>query len=190
MHIKKIALTLLFSINLFAAPSGVYVEVGAAKSLNDKLKSETGDFVYDKGTIGSVMLGYQADLYRFELEGRYVKEALSSFSNVSSSGDLTKNSQMLNAYYCGYNESKYVSSVGAGVGITNISTEKLSQSSVPQEDIKEDAILSLQGMLSVGYIITPSVTTTLKYTYFYTAKSGDLKANGENIFTFSLRYLF
>jgi len=190
MHIKKIALTLLFSINLFAASSGIYVEVGAAKSLNDTLKSENGDFVYDKGTIGSVMIGYQAELYRFELEGRYVKEVLSSFANVSSSGDLTKNSQMLNVYYSGYNESKYVSSVGAGVGITNISTDKLSQSSVPQEEIKKDAILSMQGMLSVGYMMTPSVTTTLKYTYFYTAKSDELKASGENFFTFSLRYLF
>jgi len=190
MHIKKIALTLLLSTTLFVAPSGVYVEVGAAKSLNDKLKSDNGDFVYDKGTIGSVMIGYQADLYRFELEGKYVKESLSSFSNASSSGDLLKNSQMLNVYYSGYNESKYVSSVGAGVGITNISTDRLKQNSTTLEDIKKDAILSMQGMLSVGYMMSQSVTATLNYTYFYTAKSDELKANSENIFTFSLRYLF
>ena len=190
MHIKKIVLTLLFSTTLFAAPSGIYVEVGAAKSLNDTLKSDNGNFVYDKGTIGSVMIGYQAELYRFELEGRYVKEALSSFANVSSSGDLTKNSQMINAYYSGYNESKYVSSIGAGVGITNITTDKLTQSSIPQKELSHSAIPSLQAMLSVGYMMTPSITTTLKYTYFYTAKSDELKANGENIFTLSLRYLF
>ncbi len=190
MHIKKTLLPLLLSLNLFAAPNGVYVEVGAALGLGDTLEATKGEFTYDRDYTGSLILGYQADLYRFEIEGKYKEEELKSFGNVSSSGELTQNSQMINAYFSGYNESKYVSSIGAGVGITNISLKNLTQNSKAQEDVTNDAIPSLQAMLSVGYMMSDNLTATTKYTYFYVTESDDFESNSDHIFTLSLRYLF
>jgi hypothetical protein len=88
---------------------------------------------------------------------------------------------MLNFYYSGYNKSKLVTSVGVGVGITSLTLG---------DNIKDDGILSLQGMLSVGYQVSEDFITTLKYTYFYTSQSDSFKENGDSAITFSLRYIF
>lgn len=187
---KKLLLLTLLSLEIFAAPSGVYVEVGAGLGLEDSLKEKSADLSYDKDYIGSLAIGYQVDVYRFELEGKYQKSKLESYGHKATSGDLTQDSQMLNAYFSGYNESKLVSSVGLGAGITNIKTDKMTQLGVSQKDIKSEVIPSFQGMLSVGYKTTENFLTTVKYTYFHRLKSDEFDASGDNIFTLSFRYIF
>jgi hypothetical protein len=184
--IKKIILPFSLSINLYAAPSAVYIELGAGLGLNDTQNTKNAEYVYDRGYIGSISLGYQADKVRVEIEERYKKDDLYSTSigngtSLKVDGDLVSDSQMFNVYYSGYNDSKLISSIGVGAGITSLSI---------QDSIKDDAILSLQAMFSIGYMIKESFIVTGKYTYFYTQDSSNFKANGDNIMLFSLRYLF
>ena len=176
----------LLSIGLFGAPSGVYIELSAGMSLDDVQETKNANYVYERGYIGSLALGYQVDTFRVELQQRYKKDDLYSAnigngSSIKVNGNLVTNSQMLNLYYSGYNSSKLITSVGLGAGVTSL---KLG------EDLNDDTILSLQAMLSVGYQISESFIATSKYTYFYTSKSKSFKANGDNALTFSLRYIF
>ncbi|MEA1892397.1 MAG: outer membrane beta-barrel protein [Campylobacterota bacterium] len=190
MFKKLLLLSLLTCLKLFAAPNTVYVELEGGIGLEDGFSTKTDDYAYDSGFVGSIAVGYQLDSYRLELEGRYSKDKLYSMGNYSASGDLIKNSQMLNAYYSFYNHSKLITTLGAGVGITSIELNDLVEFNTPQKDLKNRNILSYQALFSVGYMITDSVIISLKYRYFYTAKSDDFNACDDNIFTLSLRYLF
>ena len=184
--LKTSLLISLFSSSLFAAPSGVYIELGGGLSLDDTQETQNVNYIYERGYIGSVALGFQLNTFRFELEQRYKKDTLYSKSagdgvNIKVDGDLTASSQMLNFYYSGYNSSKLITTVGLGAGITSLELGS---------DLKDDAIVSLQAMLSVGYQMSESFIATTKYTYFYTSQSDLFKANGDNAITFSLRYIF
>ncbi len=190
IKIQKLALPLLLTAELFGASSGLYVEVAGGTGFGDELETKSASYVYDRGFIGSVALGYQMDKFRLELEGRYKKDELYSYLNVVTTGDAVQTSQMVNVYYSGYNSSKIVSSVGVGVGVSSINLEDVTQLSTPQKDVKSSGILSYQGMFSVGYMITESITTSLKYTYFHTDKSDEFKSNGDSSFSLGLRYLF
>ncbi len=177
----KLVLSLLLSIQLYAAGSGVYVELSGDLGLNDTIEVKNGTYVYDKEYAGSISLGYQADLLRFELEAMQKKDRLYSFEAVSATGDLEQTSQMLNLYYSGYNKSKLVTTVGIGAGVTSLNLK---------DDTKDKNILSYQGMFSVGYMSTQSLTITTEYTYFYMQESDNFKSNSDNIFSLNFRYLF
>jgi len=184
--VKKILLLTLLNISLFAAPSGVYIELGAGLGLDDTVETKDVNYVYNRAYIGSVALGFQIDTFRLELQERYKKDdlysaSLGNSSSIKVNGDFISNSQMLNFYYSGYNKSRLVSSIGVGAGITSLRLG---------DTIKDDGILSLQGMLSVGYQVSEDFITTIKYTYFHTSQSDSFKVNDDSAITFSLRYIF
>jgi len=191
----KIVTLSCFSAELFSAPSAVYLEIGAGLGLEDSLKSKSSSYVYEREYIASVAIGYQADLLRFELEGIHKKDRLYSVSNgnlgdSAASGDLSRDTQMFNLYYNGYNKSKLVSSIGAGVGISSIKMENLLKYGESAADIQDDTIFSYQGMFSIGYMLSQKSILTTKYIYFHTQESDNFKEKNENIFSFSYRYLF
>ena len=189
---KKLSIFSILLLNtcLFGAPSGVYVEAGLGTSLENTQDIRNLEYVYDRGFYGSGALGYQANQFRFELEALYKTDKLYSFNNYKAQGDLKQNSQMLNIYYSGYNKSNLVTTIGLGIGISNISVSDLKQVGAPQDDIENSSILSYQGSASVGYMFDEHFTCSLKYNYFYTSKSDDFNAKGSNNFTLNLRYLF
>jgi len=187
---KKSLLALLFCTSLFAQPNGVYVEAGVGTPFNDTLKSKNGDFKYDNSLSSNIAIGYQLDLYRFELEGRYTKNSLYSYANLSSDGDLEKNSQMLNVYYSGYNSSPFFTSVGLGAGVSSIKIKNVKQLGSSVVGITNSGIFSAQAMLSVGYMITEHIATSVKYNYLYTTKSDDFDAQGDSYLSLTFRYLF
>ena len=189
---KKLSIfsTLFLSSALFGAPNGVYIETGLGASLEDTQTIQKIKYVYERGFSGNVALGYQANLFRFEVEALYRTDKLLSFYNYKAEGNLIQNSQMFNIYYSGYNKSSLVSTIGFGAGVSSISVEDLSQIDIPQADIKNSAIPSYQGMASVGYMFDKHITCTLKYKYLYTSKSDDFEARGVSDISFSLRYLF
>ncbi len=194
MNLKQFSL-LLLSLELFAASSGVYLEVGAGIGTQDKLSTKSADYIYDRGYTGTLALGYQADMFRYELEGIYKQDELYSSTNgslgsSSVNGDMTKESQMLNVYISGYNQSKLISTIGFGVGTTTISLKDLVKFGTPQQDIKNKNIFSYQGILGVGYMINKNITILTKYRYFKTQESDNFKSNSDNIFSINLRYLF
>lgn len=185
-YLKITVIVTLVQATLYAAPSGIYIELGAGVGLNDTQKTKSAQYVYDRKYIGSLALGYQYETLRIEIEERYKKDSLystpvSGGSSLKVSGDLVSDSQMLNFYYSGYNQSKLVSTVGVGAGVTSLSLGEI---------IKDKAIPSLQAMFSIGYMLSDSFTMSGEYTYFYTDTSTNFKANGDNTFSLSLRYLF
>jgi len=169
-----------------AAPSGFYIELGGGLGLSDTLETTNRLYVYDQGYLASASLGYQIDRFRFEVEERYKSDTLYSLSTggayaIKVDGKLTTNSQMLNLYYSGYNQSNLITSLGLGVGVSSIDIEKIET---------EDSVLSAQAILSIGYQITEHFISTLKYSYFYTTESGDFQAKGDNTIALNLRYIF
>ncbi len=195
-YIKTLFIPLLLSSNLFSAQSGLYLELGAGLGLEDTLKTKNIDYKHEDGFVGSGAIGYQYNSFSAEIEAKYQQDSLYSTSygehsnNIAVDGDLIQSSQMLNFYYSGYNTSKLVSSIGLGVGITQISLEDVSELGSKQEDRTDKGVLSLQGMFSVGYMFTEHVTLLAKYTYFQTTSSDNFESNGDNLFSLNLRYLF
>jgi len=176
----------LFPLLLQAEASGIYIDGGIGFTLSDTIETQEMTFVYDRAPLLSFSLGYQYNHFRLELQERYKKDTLYSASaqdsySVSVDGDSTINSQMLNFYYNGYNESKLMSSVGLGLGISSLNA---------RDTYKDSYVPSVQGLFSVGYRVSDDFISSLNYAYFYSLKSDDFKAQGDNSFTFSLRYIF
>ncbi len=193
--IKIALLPLLFALELFSAQSGPYIELGVGLGTKDTLKTHNVDYKYEDSYLGSIAIGYQLDSLSVEIAQKYKTGSLYSTSsknhqNISAEGNLVHNSQMINFYYSGYNSSKFVSSIGLGVGVTKVSLEDVVELEYPQKDIDGESVLSYQGMFSVGYMFTPSVTLLAKYTYFQISNSDDFKSDGDNLLSLNLRYLF
>ena len=187
---SKLVLLLLLSSNLFAVQSGLYIELGSGLKSSDKLKTIDGKYTLNSNHTDFAALGYQIEKFRIEYEYRYTKNELESYSDVKISGDVFNTSNMLNIYYSGYNKTKLVSSIGIGVGVSDISIEKIRYFTAPKEDTKEDSIPTAQAMFSVGYMINEDLTLSTKYTYVYIDDSDSFDSNQNNIFTIALRYLF
>ncbi len=187
---KIITILTLFTLQLFAAPSGIYIETGVGMNLDSSLETKNATFHYDEDFIFNVALGYQANAYRFELEGKYAKNKLSSYNGLATTGDLTQDSQMLNVYYSAYNDTRLITSVGAGAGISNLQITDMKQLGTAQKDITYNTIPSFQGMLSVGYMLGTNFIITTKYTFFYTLESDTLKAGSKNLVSLNLRVIF
>ena len=187
---KKILLSSILSASLFGASNGVYIELGVGLNIDNKLKMVSGSYRYEDSFIGSIALGYQMNLVRLELESKYKKEKLYSYSGVQTSGDFTQHSQMFNLYYSGYNYSKLTTSIGGGIGISDMALENIVQLSQPQNDVETNNIFAYQGMFSVGYMINKNITTTIKYCYFNTIKNDDFDSNSDSSISLLFRYLF
>jgi hypothetical protein len=184
--LKKFSLVLLLNSSLFAIENGIYLELGAGAGYEDSMQVEETTYTYDRDYILNAIIGYQYELYRVELETRYKTDSLYSAevldgSHILTSGDFTQTTEMINAYYSGYNSTKFVTSVGGGLGVT---TKEL------QNTLKSSNIFSAQALLSVGYRVTEKFVLSAKYSFFYTEKSGAFKSDNENIFLFSARYIF
>ena len=192
-NIKLLLLSLLTSLDLLAS-SGLYLEAGAGLGYESEIETKNNNYIYEKNYIAIAAIGYQYDAFRFELEGRYKKDSLYSSNytqdNISVNGDLTHESKMVNIYYSGYNSSKLVSSIGFGVGVTDIKLKNLIELNTAQIDIIDTNILSYQGMFSVGYMLSHHFTITTKYTYFQTSDSDSFDSSGDSTLSLSLRYLF
>jgi len=183
--LQKFSLFLLLNSSLLAIENGTYIEVGAGLGYEDTLQTQGTLYTYERNYITNFIVGYQYNLFRVEVETRYKKDSLYSAkvfnnSDIPVSGTFTQQTEMLNTYYSGYNATKFVTSIGGGVGIT---TKKL-------ENLNNSSIFSAQALLSVGYRITENFILSTKYSYFYTQKSDAFNSNTENIFLFNARYIF
>ena len=172
----KYAVALLFATSLLAVESGVYIELGAGIGTSDKLNAKGTDYSHNGGQLGSLALGYQSTVYRFELENIYKIASL----NDKDKGDAVQNTQMLNFYFSGYNHSKMVTTFGFGAGISAYSVE----------DIENDKIFTYQAMFSIGYMISKNLTITPEYSYMRTIKSDDFERNSDHLVSLTARYLF
>ncbi len=184
--IKTILILCLLSSVMHAAPNGVYLELGLGIGTKNIMQTTTATYTYNRSPIGSVAFGYQVNNLRFELEGLYKEDPLASVligenSHLKVDGNLITNSKLVNFYYSGYNHSKLITSIGVGGGITSLSL---------QNTIKDDAILTMNAMFSVGYQVSENLIINTKYRYLYTDESENFKAKGDNIISLGLCYIF
>lgn len=188
---KKIVL-LAMCASLYAAPSGLYIELNGAQGFDTKMKTDTAEYNYDRGNIGSAALGYQIDTFRIELEGEYQSNKISSYgmNNNSASGDFIRESQMFNVYYSGYNESKLVSSIGIGAGSSDFKINSFSSSGSTPTDTKFENVFTYQASFSIGYMVNKHLTFQTKYKYIVTAKQEGLKESGGSMLGLGIRILF
>jgi len=179
----RFLLPLLFYTLLFSAPSGVYVEVNFDNPSSSDIAVEDSEYSYDKGTSGTVAVGYQMDQWRFELESNYSQNALSAFEDKVSelgSGDVLKKGGLVNVYYSAYNDTKLVSTIGLGVGATEVQTVDSTT------DVTSDPSLTYQGSVSLGYMVDEDWTWTIKYRYL---DIKDIESENQT-YSLGLRYLF
>ncbi len=183
--LKIYILFLLLPSFLFSIENTPYIELGTSYEFTNSIESSNAKYVYDKSISGSVMLGYQYREHRFEFEERYkhsslVGVKLDSGLNIAKEGDITTSSHLLNYYYNGYNTSKLVSSIGIGAGLSDIDLDGAT----------ENSLFSMQGMFSIGYMMSKHFIFTTKYTYLYITAGENLDAKVDSSVGISLRYLF
>ena len=190
----RLLLIFIISMGLYAAQSpkeptvasGFYVETNVDYPSNDSMEMKDIKYHYDAGTTLSLAIGYQMEHWRFELEGNHVKDEVTKIADSASAGDLIKTGTLANVYYSAYNDSRLVSSIGVGAGVTNIKIEDLEINNVAQDDVSKDNSFTYQATISLGYMVTEDWTWTLKYRYLNVK---DLGA-GTQRFSLGLRYLF
>ncbi len=183
LNLKTFLLSSILTANLLAtANDGIYVEAGVGIGTKDKVNTKNADYFYERGFLGSLALGYQIDCYRVEIENRYKKDTIVSQGNIATKGDFRQNTQMINAYYSGYNSSRLVSSIKLGIGISSITLD--------EQNLEDSGVFTYQGIFSVGYMHTKNIITTLKYNYVRTISSDNFDKNSDHLISLNLRYLF
>lgn len=185
-------LLLLFTLwsGVSASQNGLYVGLSGGSAFGDTIEQENATISFEKSYLGELVLGYEYKQFALELEERYVYKSLYSINNYLATGDTRENAQMLNILYSGYNNSKLVSSIGVGVGQSSIKLQNVKQFSRALVDVRNDSILSYQGLFRVAYRVTNSLRVTCSYSYFYKEKSEDFSSMGESSLAFGLRYNF
>jgi hypothetical protein len=189
--IKKL-FPFILTTGLLAAPSGLYIEgsVGATSTADT-------DYFSDAGYSGTLAVGYQLDKFRFELEATESLNEVNGYGDTikyDASGDIQTTDKFINIYYSGYNKTKFTSSIGLGVGVSDIKFKDISVVSNPEDDKELSDLLSYQASYAIGYMITPSLSYVFKYRYIYKKnedydidKSDNFKTQ---VLSFGLRYLF
>lgn len=179
-------LMVLSSLELFATPiNGIYLELGAGLGIKDTIDTnKMFKYTYNKNYLAEIILGYQYENYRFELEQSYKKDTLYSHGTAISKGDLIQNTKMINTYVS-HRKKKTLTSIGIGFGISTI---KLND--VYTISMKDDNIFTSQAIYSVGYMFSDEFILTSKYTLRYMIESDNFKAKLDNLFTLNLRYIF
>ena len=193
----RFLLSFILATGLYGASSGIYIEGNIGTSLSEDQEINSATYEYDTGALGSLALGYQMDLWRFEVEGTLKQNSLKAIKandTYELSGDLIRQSTLLNVYYNGYNNSNLVSAVGLGCGVSSLTTNNLSVSGQSVPNIDADNIFTYQASFSVGYILDEDWTLSFKYIYFrtseYKIESVTQKEISDNIVTLGIRYLF
>ena len=186
----KYLLPLLLSLELFA-DSGLYIEGALGSSLNSEIEVENASYSYGYGLNGSLALGYQLNNWKFEAEGIYLQNKITSYNIASSytvAGDLVREYGLFNVYHNWYNETPLVTSIGLGVGMAQVAVNDLSIANIPFET-EESSVLAYQGILNIGYMFTQSFTLGGKLRYIETLNEND-KRVGDTLLSIYTAYLF
>ena len=186
----KYLLPLLLTLELFAQ-SGLYVEGALGSSFKSEIEVDTASYSYDYGINGSLALGYQLDNWKLEVEGIYLQNAITAYnisSSYSVSGDLIREYGLINVYHNWYNDSPLVTSLGLGVGMTQIAVKDLSIANTPFET-QDSSALAYQGILNIGYMFGESLTLGGKLRYLESLDEND-KRVGDTLLSVYSSYLF
>jgi len=186
---KRLLISILLVTGLSAAQNGIYVELNAGIVLKDEKKIVNDVYTYDENFVGSVAVGYQMDLLRFEIEESYNSASVNSVNLNSASGTILRESKMFNLYYSGYNDSKLVSTIGIGAGVSDVKSKDLKILGASSEFSYKN-VFSYQASFGVAYMLDEDWSLNLKYKYLATMKKEQLQDYSDSIVTLGIRYLF
>jgi hypothetical protein len=189
----KIVVLVLIAILAYGADDGVYIEADAAV-----LSSKNDVYTTQVGVGGSLAVGYQLEKFRFELQAREFRSKLDGYDaqreTYKASGDMDLSSQFVNLYFSGYNKTRFVSTIGLGVGQSRVKIIDVSILGTTQADVELDGLLSYQASYSVGYMLNEDISYIFRYNYLYIDNDKDdefdTRAFGNHMFSIGIRYLF
>ena len=199
----KKALIVLFSLGIFVAfavstaSAGVYVSgnLGASFLMHADFREDghSGKITFKDGGTATIALGTSIfNGARIEAEIGARKNDLDDvkFSGLGSrsiDGDVTTTSFMGNVYYDFKNETRFITSIGGGLGVANVDYN------FDYFGDDDETVAAYQLMLGVGYPVSKKIVLELQYRFFGTADPNidgtDLEYYSHNALL-GLRYSF
>ena len=188
----KQLLILTFLCTLALAKDGLYLGTGLSYGSVSEVKSDDTNYELERGYGASLAVGYKMDAFRAEAEALYLINGIDTVEaalTYEGRGDFTTQSALFNLYYDATNETRYITSLGLGVGVAKHGFEDIGS-----EDVESNQVLAYQASLAVGYRMTPRWILECKYRYFGTepfkVEGTEFKRLGYSGGSLTLRYHF
>ncbi|MDF1735603.1 MAG: outer membrane beta-barrel protein [Minwuia sp.] len=199
MCVASLALA-AFSAPSQAELSGPYLSAGVLGTSprdSDVTGANVGDLELNLGLGGLVAAGYQFESgFRLEGEISFRHNGGDSFNNAATSGDLSSLAGMGNLIWEYDNSSGIYPYIGAGMGLAYLSATDINLGAQTLDD--SDYTMAYQGLAGVAFAVTPNLSMTAEYRYFFTEDADFVNsANGNLTSSYSnhtamlgLRYRF
>jgi len=153
---------------------------------------------YDSGSAVGGSLGYKSpSSWRLELEATYRRNAFdkidwSHFSKIGSfetTGDVASLAFMANVFWDIDTGTKWTPSLGAGLGVVQVTFDDVSDADGPLFDETETGV-GFQMGIGVGYALTEALTLSLDYRFFvaFVSPTADLGQPGIGGEEFNMEY--
>lgn len=140
---------------------------------------DTIEIEYDPGFATGVFLGYDAGMFRGEIETTYYASEVDTLTvtgtSLGAGADVTALSFMVNAYWDFENSSAFTPYLGVGIGGANVEFENLTILGFSIPGDQDDTQFAYQFMAGVDYSLTEMMMLGLSYRYFATT---DLEFSG------------
>ena len=178
----KYLLPLLLVSTLLSAKNGAYLELGTEYIFSEEIELDNGT-KYKFETPSSYILnaGYEVNQWSLEAEGVYTNTKFTDGKKE----EIIKQTALANLYYNAYNETKYVSFIGGGAGVSKISIAEVEADGMP---------LVYHFTLGMGYMFSDHLALNLKYRYLktdsYIVSGIEYREATDNIISTALKFRF
>ncbi len=150
--------------------SGPYVSgaiIGTSPEESGFTGANVGDLDLDLGLGGLLAAGMQFESgFRFEGELSYRHNGASTFNNAATGGSLSSLAGMGNLIWEYDNSSGIYPYIGAGIGLAYVSAFDVNVGAQNVDD--SDVALAYQGIAGLAFAVTPNLSLTAEYRYFFT----------------------
>jgi opacity protein-like surface antigen len=189
----RLFILLMVASAAFSAPSGFYIEADVAAE-----SSKNEQYTTDVGAGASMSVGFQLNKFRLELQARESLSKLSGYESQTTTfeaaGDMRTSSKFVNLYFSGYNKTRLVSTIGLGVGQSDVDIKDVKIVTAEEDDINLKKLPSYQASYSIGYMVNKDFSYVFKYNYLHIDNDKedefDTKEFKTHMFSVGVRYLF
>tara|TARA_B100001250_G_scaffold89414_1_gene74168 strand:+ start:1539 stop:2159 length:621 start_codon:yes stop_codon:yes gene_type:complete len=149
--------------------------IGLSSMRNMDIEGFTSDLEFQPGFKGLIGMGYDFDPFRAEINYKQSQVELSKIGGSTGSTDITMSSVMANIFYDFTNDSKFITSLGVGIGSTNIDIDSIgSRGKSPYSEGGSLDIMAYTALLQIGYLLTPKTEVYIEGSYDF---HGDFEIN-------------
>lgn len=172
-----------FSVPSQAELSGPYLSAGVLGTSprdSELTGANVGDLELNLGLGGLVAAGYQFESgFRVEGEVSFRHNGGDSFNNAATSGDLSSLAGMGNLIWEYDNSSGIYPYIGAGIGLAHLSATDINLGAQTLDD--SDYTMAYQGLAGVAFAVTPNLSMTAEYRYFFTEDADFVNSANANL---------